>query len=256
MKPAKRLSIAIPSSLVADTADQKIRTYKIGQIARACAIHRVDEIVIYRAERDESKFIEKVLEYMETPQYLRKYLFPLIPELKSIGVVPPLQTPHHPTEKTRYRDGYTLSEDMVDVGYEKPVRLKQKVKKGRRITIDMEKLKIIDKSEVPHYWGYEVRIEDSLSSLLKSSDYKIATSRFGDEKIPRGINAPRLMLIFGSPYMGIHEILEQEKSEKKPDEWWNAIPAQGTKTVRTEEAVLITLGIVNSIRRQIYGKKT
>ncbi len=256
MRPNKRLSIAIPSSLVADITDHKIRTYKVGQIARASAINRVDEIAVYRAEKDESRFIKKVLEYMETPQYLRKYLIPLMPELKNIGAVPPLQTPHHPTEKTRYRDGFTLGGDLVDVGYDKPARLKQKVKKGQRVTLDMEKLKIIDKSETPYYWGYKVRIEDSLSSILRSKDYKIATSRFGEEKIPKGINSQRLMLIFGSPYMGIHEILKREKSEEKPDEWWNAIPEQGTKTVRTEEAVLVTLGIVNSVRRLIYGKET
>ena len=72
------VSIAIPSSALINERDEKIKTYKVGQIARAAAVFRVSEIVIYRDPKlDESDFIADVLEYLETPQYLRKYLIPL-----------------------------------------------------------------------------------------------------------------------------------------------------------------------------------
>ncbi|MHC1579550.1 MAG: putative RNA uridine N3 methyltransferase, partial [Candidatus Alkanophagales archaeon] len=97
-EPSKMLSILIPSSLTMDTADMKLKTYKVGQVARAASIFCVDEIVIYKdREYDDSRFIERVLRYAETPQYLRKRLFGLEPELRFAGVIPPLRTRHHPT---------------------------------------------------------------------------------------------------------------------------------------------------------------
>jgi hypothetical protein len=60
-----------------ESADMRIRTLKVGTIARAAAVFRVDRIVIYRdREFDDSRFISRVLQYAETPQYLRKRLFP------------------------------------------------------------------------------------------------------------------------------------------------------------------------------------
>lgn len=87
--------VFIPDSLLEETDDPKIRTYKVGQVARACSIFGVEHIWIYRAGGRDGKFIKTVLEYAETPQYLRKRLFPLMPELKYVGVIPPLRTPHH-----------------------------------------------------------------------------------------------------------------------------------------------------------------
>ena len=93
------LSILIPSSLTSESKDPRIKTYKVGQIARLASIFRVDKIIIYKdPEYDDSKFIDLVLRYAETPQYLRKQLFPLRDELKYVGVIPPLRTPHHPLQ--------------------------------------------------------------------------------------------------------------------------------------------------------------
>ena len=57
------IQLAIPSSLTIETADQKIKTYKVGQIARAAAIFRVNRIAIYRdAAHDDSRFIAAILQ--------------------------------------------------------------------------------------------------------------------------------------------------------------------------------------------------
>ena len=93
------LSIAIPSSSLINESDEKIKTYKTGMIARAAAVFRVDEIIIYRDPMlDESDYIADILEYLETPQYLRKYLFPLKNSLRFAGILPPLAIPSHKTK--------------------------------------------------------------------------------------------------------------------------------------------------------------
>lgn len=118
------LSIAIPSSALINETDPKIKTFKIGMIARACAIFRVEEIVIYRDPKlNESKFIKDVLEYAETPQYLRKYI-PIKRYLRYVGVLPPLKIPSHKSKRLKVgeiREGVIVdvSSDgtrWVDVG--------------------------------------------------------------------------------------------------------------------------------------------
>ncbi len=99
--------VFIPDSLLEESDDPKIRTYKVGQIARACAIFGVEHVWIYRAGGRDGKFIKTILEYAETPpQYLRKRLFPpLMPELRYVGVIPPLRTPPTTSSRESRRSG-------------------------------------------------------------------------------------------------------------------------------------------------------
>ncbi len=98
MKP-RSLSLVIPSSLTIDARDLRSKTLKIGQIARAASVFCVDRIIIFKDPGlDEADFIEKILQYAETPQYLRKRLFPLTEDLRYAGAIPPLRTPHHPVD--------------------------------------------------------------------------------------------------------------------------------------------------------------
>jgi predicted SPOUT superfamily RNA methylase MTH1 len=97
----KKLSIAIPASVISDRPHLREKTSKIGLIGRAAAIFRVDEIIVYpdnpRANQGEDlDFIAFLLNYLETPQYLRKTLFKIEPILQFVGILPPLRTPHHP----------------------------------------------------------------------------------------------------------------------------------------------------------------
>lgn len=51
------------------------------------------------------KHLARILEYLECPQYLRKYLFPMCDELKFVGLLNPLDAPHHlrASEECPYR---------------------------------------------------------------------------------------------------------------------------------------------------------
>ena len=110
----KRLVIAIPASIISDTPHLREKTAKVGLIGRAAAIFRVDEIVVYRDNPKEKQtadldLIATLLSYMETPQYLRKRLFKIEPQLQYAGILPPLRTPHHPVSgKTEGFEGWRL----------------------------------------------------------------------------------------------------------------------------------------------------
>jgi len=245
----------------------RIKTYKVGQIARAASIFRVDEITIYKTpERDDSKFISTVLRYAETPQYLRKEIFPMQDDLRHIGVIPPLRTPSHiVTDEEEYREGIvtkvgTDGNAWVDVGSDSPAMLRdaKDVRKGQRVTVRIYSrrpltVKLVERSDVPHYWGYEVRILDTLHDAMETEGLRIATSRLGKTLTCEMLSEIRskardkVTIAFGSPSRGLEQLLHDEghKLEDHSDYVVNSIPHQGTATVRSEEAIYITLGTLN-----------
>ncbi|MGQ9544530.1 MAG: putative RNA uridine N3 methyltransferase [Candidatus Bathycorpusculaceae bacterium] len=276
----KRLSIAIPASVVSDTPHLREKTAKIGLIGRAAAIFKVEEIIIYPDnvgvdQKSEIGLIATLLSYMETPQYLRKRLFKLKPELRYAGILPPLRTPHHPLNRKienlrvgEYREGVTFSKTMegtlVDIGVERPALIVNKqLPLEKRVTLKISRVErrveveLIDRNEILEYWGYKVTIEPkSLGALLKRGgfDLKIATSKYGaplaevaEMLSKRWKSADKILLAFGSPTQGLYEIAKNEGSNLNEivDFVVNTIPWQGTETVRTEEALIASLAVFN-----------
>jgi predicted SPOUT superfamily RNA methylase MTH1 len=268
-------SILIPSSTTMESADLRIRTLKVGQIARAAAVFRVDRIVIYRDEEfDDSRFISRVLQYAETPQYLRKRLFPRMRELRYVGILPPLRTPHHPTSSKvstlkvgEFRVGLVVDEvgsdngAWVDIGVECPLPLKtaKRFSAGQRLNVRVFSLKPlaaepVDRSEIPHYWGYETEVIPNLDEHVRSTEsLVVATSRRGAPVTPdllrqtvRQGRKHGLEMVFGSPARGVDAFLSSETMEGCCV--INTIPHQGTETVRLEEAIFATLSEVNLMR--------
>ncbi|HLN44379.1 MAG TPA: RNA methyltransferase, partial [Candidatus Sulfotelmatobacter sp.] len=274
----KRLIIAIPASVISDTPHPREKTSKIGLIARAAAIFRVDEIIIYqddpKVNQDkELKLITKLLSYIETPQYLRKRLFKIEPHLQFAGILPPLRTPHHPASaKTQdleigeYREGIILSQVkeglQVDIGAGTPVLLREKQHAiGERLTLQIIKtekqveVQTVNRADVPYYWGYVISIARSLKQAIgkAKADLKLGTSKKGEEftsyldKIMEKLGSiSSILIVFGSPARGIYEIAADENISLKSqlDFILNVVPCQGTETVRTEEAVLATLAVL------------
>ena len=281
----KKLSIAIPASVVSDTPHLREKTSKIGLIGRAAAIFRVDEIIVYpdglRANQAaDADFIAALLNYMETPQYLRKQLFKLRPELQYAGILPPLRTPHHPLNRKKtnlkvgeYREGVTVSrtktETFVDIGVEQPASLNTQLPIGKRVTVKIARVgervevELANRDEIPSYWGYDVTLEKlSFGKLVENRDFDlaIATSKFGkpfaeaQEMIgEKWKNANTVLVAFGSPSRGLHEIVKREglKLDDIVDFVVNTVPLQGTETVRTEEALIASLAIFNSSFLQV-----
>jgi predicted SPOUT superfamily RNA methylase MTH1 len=276
----KKLAIAIPASVISDTPHLREKTSKIGLIGRAAAIFRIDEIIVYadniKANQGrEIDLIVTLLAYMETPQYLRKRLFKLEPRLQFAGILPPLRTPHHPLNKKarnlkvgKYREGIVVSktkEDaLVDIGVEHPALMRERqFAVGKRLTLRITKLgeqievQTANKDEVPFYWGYAVSTEKrSFDKMVENGkfDLAIATSKFGTifadvaEKIgEKWKKASSILVSFGAPTRGLFEIARDEGANLNDvvDFVVNMLPEQGTETVRTEEALLAALAILN-----------
>ena len=94
-----KLSVAIPTSALSDESLKIDKTRKISMLARACAIFKVDTIYIYHQgeNKADAALITMILRYLETPQFLRRRLFPKLNDLKFAGVLQPLKIPSHIT---------------------------------------------------------------------------------------------------------------------------------------------------------------
>ncbi|KAH9813055.1 putative RNA methyltransferase, partial [Melampsora americana] len=232
------ISIALPSSIVNNAQTWELKTALVGQIARACAIFSVDEIIIFEEtlpddsatapptygrgkyrDVDEGQqseepfqpgqFMARILEYLECPQYLRKSLFPLHPDLRLAGLLPPLDLPHHfrRDHQTPWREGCVLPREKadnylagnkpnkkkkdgqsptvwVDVGLAEPVEVKLEhgvyVPEWTRVTVNMPSTparlaRIVSPRQPTEtsgtYWGYSVRLASSISKVFTESPY-------------------------------------------------------------------------------------
>ncbi len=265
----KRLTIFVPASILSETKDLRIKTYKIGLIGRAAAIFKADKIVIYsdNSDKEEVKFISDVLTYMNTPQYLRKRVFPITRELRNVGILPPLRTPHHPTGELiegDYRQGLTLKRTkkgtVVDIGADRLALCKEKLSVNKVLSFKVLKLgkEIILDPDVPdYYWGYKVLatnkdLYNSILALKPGPDLVIGTSRYAQsitsvlEEVKNKLKGSKhTAILFGGPYAGLDELMSNQDEKEIIDLEVNTVPSQGTKTVRTEEAVLATLSVFN-----------
>jgi hypothetical protein len=277
----RKLSITIPASVVSDTPHLREKTSKIGLIGRAAAIFKIDEIIIYpdnpkTNQEQEIDLIALLLSYMETPQYLRKRLFKLEPELQYAGILPPLRTAHHPLERMmkklklgEYREGVTLSKKLdgtlVDIGVEQTAMvLNKQLPIDKRITVKITRVdhqvevETVNREEILEFWGYSVtKDEQSFGKILKrrNFDLTIATSRYGslfsdvaEEISARWRKAKTVLVAFGAPNQGLHEMVRREGLDLKSivDFVVNTIPSQGTETIRTEEALIASLAVLNA----------
>jgi len=276
----KKLTIAIPASVVSDTPHLREKTSKIGLIGRAAAIFRVDEIIIYPDnpkvnQTADTDLIATLLGYMETPQYLRKRLFKLRPELRYVGILPPLRTPHHPLNRQmknlkigEHREGAIISKTkegaLADIGVERPALIPNKqLPIGKRFTVKVAKIdgqvevELANRNEISDYWGYMVTLEKHpFGKIVKSRDFDltIATSKYGVffanvvEKIAeKWRKAETILIAFGAPAQGLYEIVKHEELDLDDVVNFvvNTIPVQGTETVRTEEALIASLAVLN-----------
>ncbi|MBS7614925.1 RNA-binding protein [Candidatus Bathyarchaeota archaeon] len=280
LKRPQTLSVAIPASLVSDVPHLREKTMKIGLIGRALATFRVDEVIVYpdissqRQLRD-IELITTILAYLETPQYLRKHLFKIRPELRYSGILPPLRTPHHPLRSSEkdlamgeFREGVIISQQkngvLVDIGVERPALVVgENISKNTRVTVKIIekgkqlKAQLVKSEDIQEYWGYKVIVSNKpLGRMLKERhfDMVIATSRFGkpftevvEEICQKWKESKTVCIAFGAPTRGLYEIVKHENLNLPDlaDFIVNVIPDQATETIRTEEALYATLAVLN-----------
>jgi predicted SPOUT superfamily RNA methylase MTH1 len=151
------LSLAVPASLVEDTPSAEAATLAAAAVARAAALHRVDELVIVddTPQRKDgtvgaaAALVARVVQALETPPYLRPHLLPLHhPDLAALGACPPLELPHHlrPTEWCAFREGVVMRSEngdasctFVDVGLDRMAIIRGQgaglLPPGQRVTV-------------------------------------------------------------------------------------------------------------------------
>lgn len=265
-----KLSVAIPESALSDESLKIDKTRKISVLARACAIFKIDTIYVYQEgnNRTDGSLMVMILKYLETPQFLRRRLFPKMNDLKFAGVLQPLKIPSHITPVNSkkinagdIREGIVISvkgKRFVDVGINQLIPFFGKTSIGKRVTVQFKEgfpklsVKEIDKSEVKTYWGYSVKERANLFSIL--AEWKgnvIITSRKGKtatkEQISKYTKSEQpTLIVFGSPEKGVHEILGGKMKNVQNAKSLNFFPNQATETIRLEEALLGTLAIINA----------
>jgi len=264
-----KLSVAIPESALSDESLKIDKTRKISILARACSIFKIDTIYVYQEgdSKQDGSLLVMILKYLETPQFLRRRLFPKMNDLKFAGVLQPLKIPSHITPANSkkiirgdVREGIVVSikgKRFVDVGINQLIQFFGKTAIGKRVTVQFKEgypklsVKEIDKSEIPFYWGYSVKERANLFSII--NEWKgniIITSRKGKtatkEQVSKYTTSDQpTLVVFGSPEKGVHEILGGKMKNVQNAKTLNFFPNQATQTVRLEEALLGTLAIIN-----------
>ncbi len=285
------VSLALPGSILDNAQSSELRTYLAGQIARAVAVFKIDEVVVFSDDngRVESSSagnsqLFNILKYVECPQYLRKDLFPLHQDLKFAGVLNPTDMPHHlrAFEESEFREGIVLDKASDDesgnslayIGLKKDCLLDEKVDPGTRVTVKIvsESKKVIKakvvapstpREEAGLYWGYSVRSSPNLSSVFTQSpfqggyDLTIGTSERGDDvdKLQSVPDFKHLLIVFGGvkgleAAVKVDPELDIEDPQPLFDLYLNTCPVQGSRTIRTEEAILISLA---ALRPKIWN---
>lgn len=269
-----KISVAIPDSSLMEEPSPLDKSLKISQIARACSIFRVDTIYLYHEadgrDRDRA-LLRTVLRFLETPQYLRRTMYRKTDDLRYAGSLSPLKIPSHvqtaDPKKVRQgdiRDGVVLfarGQKCLDLGFEQLVPYHGPEEEGRRVIVQFKEgfpklsVKAVRRDEIKQYWGYEVKESSSLANLLSNWKSKvIITSRKGKlahrgQKYFQELSDSDVLVVFGSPKRGVHEILGRDLSMVQQSQVLNFFPEQATETVRLEEAILGTLAIINILSR-------
>jgi len=334
------VSVAIPGSVIEIAQSAELRTYLAGEIARALTIFEVDEVIIYNEDptrtmenttsgvyegsnkpSDPNIFLARILQYLETPSYLRKLLFPVHKDLQYTGLLNPLDAPHHMRldETSLYREGVTIDKPVkqgagsfVTCGLRKDVKIDKHIKPGVRVTVELDLDLINSNDNVKNYkgkvvsprqprekhglyWGYQIRLAKSISDVFKQTsfgakaqyDLTIGVSDHGDnaytickkllssekedddegeeeeeislDNIPSTFQ--HMLIVFGGQggienAVEVDENIKINRNDTKSlfDLYLNTCPFKGSRSIRLEEQILITMSTLKTLIQQKGAK--
>lgn len=300
------LSVALPGSILDNAQSPELRTYLAGQIARACTIFCVDEIVVFDEEGQDTKSVEgefrgvgkkgqacvqlaRILQYLECPQYLRKAFFPKHQDLQFAGILNPLDSPHHmrQDEESEFREGVVVDRptkaghgSLVNCGMKKEVKIDKKLDPGLRVTVRLNQQQLpecktykgtVVSSQDPRtkaglYWGYTVRLASCLSAVFAEApfqdgyDLTIGTSERGSDVASAQLPSFRHALVVFGGLQGLEAGVDADPNLEVADPsvlfdfYVNTCPSQGSRTIRTEEAILISLAALQPGLTQVGSR--
>lgn len=247
---------------------------------------RAVDTATYTGDTDPTHFLSHIISFLEAPPFMRKALFPLHPNLRLTALLPTLEMPHHPHPKEwmPYKEGVTVAGKtksgkgtVVDIGEKDMVEVDDVIPAGTRVTLKMAEDDSgaaecvhpeTPRTEGGYYWGYQVRKATSLSSVFTESPYEngydisIGTSERGQpaSKIfppSKKVIFKHLLIVFGGPRgleyasMNDEELngmnVQGARTKELFDHWVDVLPNQGSRNIRTEEAVFIALTALRGI---------
>ena len=227
------VSVLVPSSLTREAEDKREATRKLGDVARAATIYRVDRVIVFPDPEGETVrdggFVSTVLRYAATPPYLRKEVWGRRDELEYAGVLPPLRATSRTGSGSNgsgsLRQGIVTQVGpegrvRVNCGLQHPIALpvpaEMSVGEGERVTVRITsrrpvRAKLVDESPP----GFAVERTDLDAALARpDAGVRIATSRHGEpltlgrlEALGPAIDDDGLTVAFGAPERGLPEIL-------------------------------------------------
>jgi predicted SPOUT superfamily RNA methylase MTH1 len=190
--------ICIPDTILQKVQTMELRNHLIGQLARILCMYKINEIIILKDHSYKQKFNEltpaeymiKILQYLETPQYLRKRIFPISANLKHVGLIMPLECHHHLLQDHifEYREGVVLkrpfkneSGSWVDIGLKKDCKIETSIQPGTRVSVKIEnyletnpkayKGIVVSPNSIQkqtnYFWGYNVEYAYTFSDVFK-----------------------------------------------------------------------------------------
>ncbi|KAF1613881.1 UNVERIFIED_CONTAM: hypothetical protein FQV16_0000863, partial [Eudyptes robustus] len=219
--------------------------------------------------------LARILEFLECPQYLRKALFPVQKPLKFAGILNPLDGMHHLRANdlhVPYREGIVLDRivkegkgSFCDVGLDKELQLEDGIvlPPKTRVTVHLTDTnperkryrgKIFSpkkiRNEAGVYWGYNVRLAKSLHDVFSIKyDVYVGTSErgkaIGDVEFEQKEGC-KILIVFGG-LQGLEQAVQCDEQIEDEDPaslfnyYINSLPDQGSRIIRTEEAIPITL---------------
>lgn len=276
-----KFDLAIPDSFLYGINSEIDRTFKVFQLARALSIFRVEKLFIFHDKiinpnKYEVDFLITLLEYLDTPQYLRKKIYPKIDILKYAGKLHPLRSPHHKDKipinlikEGEIRVGIIEQKGngvfYTDVGLDSLILYKGKIKSiGKKIDVKLIKKNNmltavdIDRTGISNYWGYNIFYFSSVKEIVKKYENTqiILTSRLAENYNSTSFSANlkinsndgnSILIFFGSPKFGLKDIFYKEGLNHENFNSYNFFPKQGTQTVRLEESIFGVLSILNCL---------
>ena len=261
-------TVLVPASLVREAEDKREATWKLGYVARAAAVFRIDRLVVFPdpdgEERWGGELVETVLAYAATPPYLRKEVWGRRSELEFAGVLPPLRleprTGSGSNGSGSSRQGIVTEVGSdgrvrVNCGLQHPISLHVppemgELEEGERVTVSVSSREPVRARLIDAPPPIAVERADLDTTLARDdAGLRIATSRHGDHLtvdrlagLVDTIERDGFTVAFGAPGRGLPEILSVDPPDAAGfDRWLNTVPDQGSETVRTEEAMFASL---------------
>lgn len=267
------IAVAIPSSVLSVEHGLLLKTIRVHQFIRFSSIFGVEDLAIYRDGFTKPSehylyvdLFKKIHSYLTTPPYLRRRVVKLDDKLSYVGILPPLRLLVFDVS-SRGRVGEKrvgLAKDgfgYVDIGLGRGFKItnvescspvRDRFVYVEIVDLDLREAKCLDEKPYlgPGTSSYG-SLREAIDTYLNKGFYIVATSRWGRVPTIKDLielgRKESILVLFGSPKHGLFELAGREgfDLEEKVSVVWRTIVNQMVKTVRTEEALIGTLSILN-----------